>query len=170
MSGKAQARAPFIGPLLENTLMIPLTRGQYASVDSNDYADLAQYNWYITGGYACRSLPRVNGKKHSESMHQRITGFQWSQVDHINHNTIDNRRSNLRDGTLHNRKNRFPQGGTSQYHGVSWYPKYQKWVVKIMVQGERVHLGYFDDEVDAAQAYDEASLLHHKEYGTRNFS
>lgn len=169
------AREPFIGPLLESTRMLPLTQGQYSLVDENGYEDLNQDNWYARWDkdtksfYAGRTTRREDGKRYTELLHQRVTGFQWKKVDHINHNTLDNRKSNLRDGK-HNNRNRTPQSGLSQYYGVYWLFSNSKWVARIGVDGKHIYLGSFDDEMAAAQVYDDASLLYHKEYGIRNFT
>jgi hypothetical protein len=173
MGRPPKKREPFIGPLEVGTKMIPLTRGQYAKVDEEDYEWLSESNWYAwrhsdtTNWYAISS--RTNKK-----MHQVITGRQWEQVDHINHDTLDNRKSNLRDGSKHNLKNQRPRaGGTSQYKGVSWFPRTQKWRAVIHVDGKFISLGYFEGtpqgEIEAAATYDEASLKYHGEYGLRNF-
>lgn len=57
---------------------------------------------------------------------------------------------------------------TSKYKGVSWYKRYKKWMAQIKVQGKSHYLGIFENEVDAAVAYDEASLKHHGEFGLTN--
>jgi hypothetical protein len=157
--------------------MIPLTQGQYAKVDEEDYDGLMQFHWHaqwspgMRGFYAQRKVRRADGSWTVELMHRQVTGFQWEKVDHKkNRHTLDNRKANLRDGTLHNGKNRTPQGGTSQYHGVCWHKGRQKWTARIRVDGVLKFLGLFDDEIEAAAAYDAASLKHHDDYGTRNFS
>lgn len=58
---------------------------------------------------------------------------------------------------------------TPGYRGVSWHRQGQKWQCHIGINGERVYLGLFDDEVDAAHAYDEAALEHFGEYAALNF-
>lgn len=157
--------------------MIPLTQGQYARVDEENYEELNQFNWSARWSletqtfYALRNVRREDHKFHTELMHRYIIRAQWARIDHINHDTLDNRKSNLRDGTLHNIKNmRHRVGTSSQYKGVDWNKASQKWRARIDIGKYSKSLGYFDDEIDAALAYDEASLLYHGEYGLRNFS
>ena len=45
---------------------------------------------------------------------------------------------------------------TSRHRGVCWYKRTKKWVVQTKVNGKRVHVGYFDDEEKAAEAYKNA--------------
>jgi hypothetical protein len=57
--------------------------------------------------------------------------------------------------------------GTSKYLGVCWH--INKWVTHITVNGKCLHLGLFASEEEAAKAYDNAALLHHKEFANLNF-
>jgi hypothetical protein len=87
--------------------VIPLTKGYYTLVDQEDFDQLRQWSWFAkvggTGGdaYTARSA-RVNGKITTIRMHRQIMEKELSaiigkrEVDHINHNTLDNRRKNLR--------------------------------------------------------------------------
>lgn len=92
------------------------------------------------------------------------------EVDHINGNGLDCRRGNLRLCTKsENQRNRRPnQNGTSGYKGVGWYKKYNCWRVRIQVNGKKQHIGYFDNEIDAATAYDNAAKQLHGEFARLN--
>lgn len=155
---------------------IPLTQGQFALVDDDRFDELSQWKWSATWApdvrsfYASRSLQR-GGIRTTERMHRRVTNFAWDVVDHINHDTLDNRIENLRDGTGTNARNMRPRegGATSRFHGVSWATRDQRWVAYISLRGKSIRLGAFVDEVEAALAYDRASRELHGEYGTRNF-
>ncbi len=92
-------------------------------------------------------------------------------VDHRNCNSLDNRRANLRFAThaenMHNRRKR--KNATSQYIGVFYRKDTRKWVAKIMIGRKRIQLGNFENEIDAARAYDEGAKKYHKEFARLNF-
>lgn len=154
---------------------IPLTRGYEAVVDDADYPFLSQYKWYaIPKGhdlvYAVRDY--MNKKLY---MHREIMKPENKQqiVDHINHNSLDNRRENLRIATgPQNQQNaRKHKIGTSKYRGVSWSRQQKKWEVRIRIpEGKRVHLGFYKDEDAAAEAYNEASKQYHGDYSCVEFT
>src|SRR3990167_7614488 len=77
---------------------ILLTQGQVALVDDEDYERVSKYKWCMCGRYAGRKLPRVKGQpRRSELLHRAIMGAEKGQeIDHINRNRLDCRRSNLR--------------------------------------------------------------------------
>ena len=82
------------------------------------------------------------------------------QIDHINENKTDNRIENLqlltnRENCSKGYKNKLT---TSKYTGVSYYKRTDKWHARIYHQGIKIHLGFFDLEIDAAQAYKNALI------------
>lgn len=164
---------------MSSSRFIPLTKGQQALVDEADYHVLVQIGrWcYSNSGYAVHYFKDEQGKRKTLYMHRMVyylslgnqhvpTGMQ---VDHCNHNHIDNRRANLRLATCSQNqahKGR-PNNNTSQYKGVSF--KNGKWEVRIRFGGQRIHLGRFDDPVEAALMYDAVSKLLNKEFAGCNF-
>jgi len=155
---------------------IGLTQGKYALVDDEDFEKLNQYNWHANrcsskNWYATRMWKERDDKPTTESMHRQIMGAPDNmQVDHINHNGLDNRKCNLRLCTRsQNAYNRKPRPDcSSQYKGVSFHKRYKKWEAYIRVKGKLNHLGSFDDEIDAAQAYNEAAREHFGEFAYLN--
>jgi len=89
------------------------------------------------------------------------------QVDHINGNVLDNRRSNLRicDHAENMRNRRISKNNTSGYKGVSWEKKKRKWGASIKVNRKTIHLGWFNDLEKAYEAYVAASQKYHGEFG-----
>jgi len=151
--------------------LIPLTRGQFAVVDAKDYSVLSQYIWFAEGTdknyYAVR---KENGK--SIKMHRQITNApDHLVVDHIDHNGLNNRNSNIRHATFtQNCQNqRRLSHKTSKYKGVHWNKRQKKWAAQIHCNNKKYHLGYFTDEIEAAKAYDKKAAELHDEFACLNF-
>lgn len=145
---------------------IELTRDQITYIDDID-SDVLSFNWYAirgrTGFYAARGM-RTKSNQKIETLHRvifsKVLGRPLSSeeiVDHINGNTLDNRRSNLRLATKQqNQFNRSkPQNNTSGYKGVTWNKNAEKWKAQIGHAGTTLYLGYFDTPEEAALAYEE---------------
>jgi hypothetical protein len=85
------------------------------------------------------------------------------EVDHINHNSLDNRRCNLRlASTSANQQNR--RGPTDKsktgIRGVWWHKKIRKWVATVKLNGKQHRVGQYDNLVDAERAVTEARAVH----------
>jgi hypothetical protein len=80
-------------------------------------------------------------------------------VDHINRDSLDNRRCNLRLCTPAEnvRNSKIPTTNTSGYKGVTWYRRGRKWHAHIQINGKTIHLGYYNDKLAARDAYDAAA-------------
>lgn len=160
---------------------ITLTRGQVAIVDDADYHWLNQYEWQaIRGANGCHYAKRGmaisrEGRLITLPMHRVIMGldpFHKKQVDHINHNGLDNRRNNLRlctqtQNTQHQRIN--PNRGSSKYRGVCLNGSAKKWMAYIQCKKISYYLGCFEKEQDAARAYDKKAYELFGEFAKFNF-
>lgn len=138
---------------------IPLTQGQFAIVDDGDYDWLMQWKWHAYRGkytfYACRSTTRSRkAKRKLLSMHRTIMAIpRGREIDHRNHDGLDNRRCNLREcSRAENQRNRLPEkGGTSKFKGTYWNKG--KWQSVITCNGKYTYIGRYASEKDAAAAY-----------------
>jgi hypothetical protein len=148
---------------------ISLAGGLFAIVDAADYEWLSKYHWRAVGpspGYACCT---IKGKV--VFMHRLIMDPPPGKViDHVNGNKQDNRRRNLRECTqAENLRNSRKGRGTSRFKGVCWYRRFERWAAKIYHDGKTILLGWFDDEVEAARAYDRAALRFFGQFACLNF-
>jgi hypothetical protein len=162
---------------------IPLTQGQVALVDDADYEELSKYKWqairdrHSQGFYAARfdtvGKP-INGKKQRKmiQMHRAIMGAVLGEkVDHIHHNTLDNRRPELRKCTnAENQQNSQKRHGCiSQFKGVTWHKGHRSWYVEVQKGSYRYRRGGFPSERDAALAYDAKARELFGEFALTNF-
>lgn len=87
-------------------------------------------------------------------------------VDHIDGDTLNNRRSNLRIcKEIDNAKNKGIQiNNTSGVKGVNWNCKLEQWQVRIGYNKKRIHLGYFNDFEEAVKVRKEAEKYYFKEF------
>ena len=159
---------------------IQLTNGYVAIVDDRDYEWLSKFKWHYHNGYACRASSTKNdpvGKQHEIGMHRVVWEYYHGpitegEIDHINGDGIDNRLNNVRLAThQQNCANRHKvQEHSSRFKGVSWSRWTEKWRACIRVDGVLHHLGYFDNEEEAAREYDKAALAKWGERARLNFS
>lgn len=147
---------------------IQLTQGKVALVDDEDYDLLIQYKWYFSShGYAVYKT-----RSKFFYMHRKIMGASSSQlVDHKNFNKLDNRKENLRlcnkaENQRHQRKR--ANKTTSKYKGVYLNKRNKNWVAQIAINGKSVNLGAYVSEEAAALAYNEAAIMHYKEFAELN--
>jgi len=91
-------------------------------------------------------------------------------VDHINGNTLDNRKNNLRicSRTENSRNTKLSKNNSTGYKGVTYYKRDGKYVAKITVDRKRIHIGYFTTLIEAATAYDLMARKHFGEYANIN--
>ncbi len=151
---------------------IELTQNQFAIVSDEDYEELNRFSWYAawkesTQSYqARRAEPLENGKQRNIKMHRQIMGVTdpKQQIDHINHNTLDNTRTNLRvvdnRGNQANKKGKKTRQYSSVFVGVCKVidPKRaaKPWRAQIHENKKQRFLGYFETEVEAMEAHQKA--------------
>lgn len=147
---------------------IELTQGKVAIVDDEDFEYLSQWKWcaaFMTRNfYAAKSIS-INGQRKVILMHRFILNPEKNMVvDHINGNTLDNRRENLRICTpRENSRNRKKRTiSKNKYKGVA--NSNGKFIARI-----EIHLGTFENEIDAAKAYNEAAKNLFGDFAKLNF-
>ena len=138
---------------------IPLSQGKEAIVDEDDYCRLSVHKWSFNlktrgMGYAQRSQHiKLGFKKYKTKtiyMHREIL-LTDKEVDHINGNTLDNRKENLRvaDRTQQSQNTASRKNSSSKYVGIHTHKLTGKWRAQIKVNGKVKSLGLFSSEESA---------------------
>jgi hypothetical protein len=149
---------------------IPLTRGEVAVVDDEEYEFLNQFSW--------RCLI-ADGKKYAYGyvnkkdilMHRLIMNAPPTlEVDHINGDGLYNLKSNMRicTRTQNGRNTCLPKNNTSGHKGVRWIESRRRWMARIKVNRKSIFLGHFRNFNDAVSAYETASLEYFGEFARKN--
>lgn len=163
-----------------STVRIPLHSRKYndlfALIDEEDVSSVSRYRWCLhvdVGGHRYA----VTSTRPTLRMHRLIMAATTGEdVDHINHDGLDNRRSNLRCCLRREnvRHRRGPQrNGTSGFLGVTLDKRrvHQKrpWLAQISTSGQYKYLGSFATAEEAARAHDNAARALHGEFASLNF-
>ncbi len=154
---------------------IPLTRGQVALVDDEDFERVNALKWCALK--AGRKFYAVRGGKGDESgrgkmqyMHIFIMGFKG--IDHRDGDGLNNQRRNLRGASAQQNSQSFhckKAGASSKYRGVTWSKATSNWKAQIMTERINTHLGLFEAEESAARAYDQKARELFGEFAHLNF-
>jgi len=157
---------------------INLGEGEWTTVDTEDYYKFGKHRWYLKGSngkfYAAREFKVDSERTTTLRLHREIMNAPAGLVvDHKNGISLENRRANLRLAThaqnMYN-KAKTKSKTSSRFIGVCFVKAVNKWEAKIYYQGKKIWLGYFDNEIDAAKAYDAAARKYHGEFARLNFS
>lgn len=155
---------------------IELTKGYRALVDDDDYEFLNQWKWCVSlGGRGHKSVYAIRSSsapyKHIVFMHRQLLNTpDGMYVDHVNRDTLDNRRSNLRLCTMaDNARNKGIQSNnTSGYKGVKYEKRFNRWYGYACLQGKYKHLGSFGTPKAAALAYNQFARKYFGEFAVLN--
>ena len=144
---------------------ITLTQGKVALVDDEDFEELSKYRWSVckkgrNNWYARRHQYVGPGKYAKVYMHKHIMNETGLIVDHINGNSLNNQRSNLRYCTqAQNAMNsRHQEKCASKFKGVSKHIRFKTWQAAIVYQRKRIWLGCHGCEEAAALAYNKKAV------------
>lgn len=162
--------------LLEENAMreILITQEKSVLVSDEDFDRVAQFKWCYSAstGYAVRKGRKNLNEPRTVHMHRFIMqGEKGVQIDHINGDKLDNKRSNLRVASI--QKNSFNRKkpnvrSTSRYKGVLKRKNSNSWEARIKYNSKSIYLGSFITEVDAAIAYNIAAHHYFGEYAKPN--
>jgi len=155
--------------------LIPLTRGQYALVYKIDYEWLMKKPWVAAWNPSTETYYAVtandNPGKPGIRMNVLIAGkVGYRVVHHHNHDTLDNRRSNLKPCThsQNSMSRKIHSNNTSGYRGVSFDKSSGKWMVQIGTAGKR-NQGRYKSAIEAARLYDKLAIKLYGEFAMLNF-
>lgn len=137
----------------------------HAIVSTIDYEDVMKYKWNNSQGYASGY---INKKIQSLKLHHFILGkpAQGLVIDHINGNSLDNRRENLRFATYaqNNQNARNISSTNTIYRGVSYVKKVNKW----RAASADTHIGHYLTDKEAGLNYDIFTFLRYGELAKNN--
>ena len=134
------------------------------------YTWFAKYNHTNDEYYAVASVyhPELQQTR-PIYLHQFLTNANGKDVDHINNDTLDNRKSNMRvvmeSNNSRNRKGR-NRNNKSGYRNVSLIKG--KWVVQLQIDGKNKKLGSFEDVHEAGKFAEEMRRKYYGEYSGKN--
>lgn len=133
---------------------------KYAIIDDDDFLLISKYKWTLTShGYAVTTdVQRIY-------MHRMINKTPSGMItDHINKNTLDNKKSNLRttNSSVNAINTVLRKTNTSGYKGVHFAKNIKKWEAYIFKDYKKIGLGFFVDIKDAIIARKKAELIYHK--------
>ena len=150
---------------------ISLTQGFEAVIDVGDIALVSTINWHASVRactvYASANTPKIGGVRTVIRLHRFLfNNPDGLEIDHIDGDGLNNRRSNLRIATVsQNRKNkRLIATNTSGLKGARQHRKGGKWIAQIMSDGKKYHIGMFDTKEAAHSAYMDAAKRLHGEF------
>ena len=145
---------------------VVLTRGYKALVDDEDFEYLLQWKWCASTSKG-KAYAGRNPKSGYVRMHRLIMKAPHDkQVDHINGNTLDNQKHNLRLCTQqeNNFNHRKYSNNYSQYSGVYYQKANKKWKAYIYVDQKQIYLGLYGKMDDAIRARENAEQTYFKEF------
>lgn len=152
---------------------VPLSYGRFCFVDLIDAEWVQKHNWFCDRppGRSGIYVIRTEGGKVIRLHRAILDAPSELEVDHVNRNGLDNRRCNIRLATKsqNNANKPLPGNKTANYRGVSRCKARNCWQAQFKIHGKNRGLGLYDDQRDAALAYDAFARHHFGEFAQLNF-
>ena len=156
-----------------------MSNNKHVKIDIEDYDLLKNFGWYDNGIGYVRTGVTLNGNFKRFYMHDFIMGCINEKydfvndkyvVDHINHDTYDNRKKNLRVITQSQNimNSKLQKNNKSGISGVYFDDDYKKWMARITKNREVILLGSFENYNDAVEARRSAEEKYFGEYSYDN--
>lgn len=150
---------------------LPLSNSNlFAIVDDEDFERLLKYTWNVRGNDNSFTIQTSIVYKNTSLANHVMKEFD-GLYDHKDRNPLNNSKENLRPCTRgDNMCNRQKFSNCiSSYKGVRFHKKGNNWEARITKDKKTISLGIFDNEVDAAKAYDKKAIEIHGEFALINF-
>jgi hypothetical protein len=150
---------------------IELTQGQVAIVDDEDYEYLSQWKWQASKNYKEKFYARRNDGNKKVYMHRQIIKVKKDEeIDHINGDTLDNRKENLR-ACCRRDNSRNAISGRKNKHGFKGVRlERKKFSAKIFDGKKHISIsGNYKTSIEAARAYDKKAIELFGEFALLNF-
>lgn len=170
-------------------IRVPLSRGMVALIDADDAERILAHKWHLKRKrtdkrvYAQRTVRLGSGRnapKTAVMLHREVMRAGPGEViDHVNGDTLDNRKANLRRCTARQNVENIVESANQRrgrFKGVYQPKKTWRWCAAIAAgelrpnsRRKRLHLGSYDTAEQAAEAYDLAALQNYGEFAALNF-
>lgn len=144
-------------------------------IDLADLEFISKYSFRVNpnrNSWRVETSITVNGKLKNFSLGRLFLNFpEGHYADHIDRNPLNNRRNNIRISTPSQNSfnsSKFTRATTSKYKGVCYHKHKKLWIASVSANKKRYHLGYFKNEIDAANAYDLKAKELHNDFAALN--
>ena len=156
----------------ENFIRCIVKNGRSFIFDKEDLAKVRLHCWTVDpNGYVKSGNGKHGGQRLRVHRYILENCPKDCDVDHINGDPTDNRKCNLRISTHQNnsRNTKLRSDSTTGYKGVSFAKRERKYRAYITFK-KQICLGYFDNPISAAYAYDRAAKYYFGEFAKTNFA
>jgi len=151
---------------------VKLTQGKTAIIDDEDADIVSRFKWRAQKDrhrfYAMACIPQSGRPSKDVALHRLVMRLPPYEVDHINGDGLDCRKENLRGAThAQNQRNRRVNANSkTRIKGVS--KRKGRYYARISYDGRTKYIGRFKTAIEAAKAYNAASIKYHGEFGRLN--